>query len=103
MDNVWPIGTELGEGPVWFDDALWFVDIKAPAVHRYDPLTNAKRSWDAPQQVGFLYPARTGGFIAGLQSGLHRFDPSSGGFDLICAVDTDKPGNRLEDAAVDQA
>ena len=56
MDNVWPIGAELGEGPVWLGDYLWFVDIKAPAIHRYEPATGAKRSWDAPQQVGFLFP-----------------------------------------------
>jgi sugar lactone lactonase YvrE len=103
MDNVWPIGAELGEGPVWFDDALWFVDIKAPAIHRFEPATGAKRSWSAPQQVGFLFPARSGGFVAGLQSGLHRFDPDSGAFDLICEVDADKPGNRLNDGAVDLA
>jgi sugar lactone lactonase YvrE len=103
MENAWSIGAELGEGPVWFDDALWFVDIKAPAIHRLEPATEAKRSWNAPQQVGFLYPARSGGFIAGSQSGLHRFDPASGSFQLICEVDADKPGNRLNDAAVDPA
>ena len=101
MDNVWPIGAELGEGPVWFGDALWFVDIKAPAIHRFEPATGAKRSWKAPQQVGFLFPARSGGFVAGLQSGLHRFDPERGTFDLICEVDADKPENRLNDGAVD--
>jgi sugar lactone lactonase YvrE len=103
MDNVWSIGAELGEGPVWFGDALWFVDIKAPAIHRFEPATGAKRSWRSPQQVGFLYPTCSGGFVAGLQSGLHRFDPDSGRFDLICEVDADKPGNRLNDGAVDPA
>ena len=81
MENVWSIGAELGEGPVWADDALWFVDIKAPAIHRYVPATGSTQSWQAPQQVGFLYPARSGGFVAGLQSGLHRFDPAQGGFE----------------------
>jgi sugar lactone lactonase YvrE len=103
MENVWPIGAELGEGPVWCNGALWFVDIKAPAIHRFEPATGAKRSWQAPQQVGFLYPARSGGFVAGLQSGLHRFDPGTGAFDRICEVDADKPGNRLNDGAVDPA
>ena len=103
MDNVWPIGAELGEGPVWTGDALWFVDIKAPAVHRFDPVSGDKRSWAAPEQVGFLFPARSGGFVAGLQSGLHRFDPVGGSFELICEVDADKPGNRLNDGAVDSA
>lgn len=96
---------ELGEGPVWDprDRALWFVDIKQKKVHRYDPATHEQRSWDAPEFVCFLLPASSGGFVAGLKSGLFKFDPESGGFDRIVSVETDKPDNRLNDGAVDAA
>jgi sugar lactone lactonase YvrE len=96
---VWPIEAELGEGPVWTDGALWFVDIKKQAIHR---LAGEERtSWAAPEQIGFLHPAEGGGFVAGLQSGLHQFDPGSGAFTLIVPVEPDLPGNRLNDGAVD--
>lgn len=98
---VWDAAAELGEGPVWVGDALWFVDIKKRRIHRFRPESGEQRVWDAPEQVGFLFPARSGGFIAGLQSGLYRFDPDDGGFDLIARVDAHVPGNRLNDGTVD--
>jgi D-xylonolactonase len=102
---VWEVAAELGEGPVWDqrDSRLWFTDIKRQKVHRYDPATGDRRSWDAPEQVGFILPAESGGFIAGLQSGLHRFDPESGRFDLLLEVEPDRPTNRLNDGVVDPA
>lgn len=100
-EAVWDLAADLGEGPVWVDGALWFTDIKQHRVHRFDPATGDKRSWQAPEQVGFVLPARSGGFIAGLQSGLHRFDPDRGEFSLLAEVEPDRPGNRLNDGTVD--
>lgn len=102
---VWELKAELGEGPVWVerDDALWFVDIKKRQVHRYEPATHAKASWSAPQQVGFIVPAEGGGFVAGLQTGLYRFEPATGHFELIVEVEPDLPNNRLNDGVVDPA
>ena len=102
---AWELAAELGEGPVWVqrDRALWFVDIKKHQVHRYDPQTGDRQSWTAPEQVGFILPAERGGFIAGLQSGLHHFDEGTGAFELIVPVDPDKPDNRLNDGVVDPA
>lgn len=100
--NVWSLGATLGEGPVWDarDAALWFVDIKQHRVHRFDPVSGETRSFDAPGQVGWVLPAADGGFLAGLQTGLHRFDPESGAFTLLTGVEPDRPGNRLNDATV---
>jgi len=101
--NVWNLAAELGEGPVWVerDSALWFVDIKKHQVHRYDPASGDERSFSAPEQVGFVLPAECGGFVAGLQSGLHHFDEASGAFELIVEVEPDLPTNRLNDGVVD--
>jgi D-xylonolactonase len=100
---AWKLAAELGEGPVWVerDEALWFVDIKKFEIHRFDPAKKERRSWTAPEQVGFIFPAHGGGFVAGLQSGLFHFDESSGAFELITKVEPDLPGNRLNDGVVD--
>lgn len=100
---VWDLAAELGEGTVWAqrDHALWFVDIKKHEIHRFDPATGERRSWTAPEQVGFVFPAERGGFVAGLQSGLYHFDDASGAFELIVEVETDLPNNRLNDGTVD--
>jgi sugar lactone lactonase YvrE len=102
---AWDVGAELGEGPVWVerDQALSFTDIKRQKVHRLDPASGDRSSWDAPEQIGFVLPARSGGFVAGLQSGLYRFDPDRGSFDLLAEVEPDLPDNRLNDGVVDPA
>lgn len=101
----WDLGADLGEGPLWDsrDGALWFTDIKQRKVHRFDPRTGEKASWDSPDLVGFVVPARSGGFIAGLGDGLYRFDPSTGEFELVVEVEADRPGNRPNDGVVDCA
>lgn len=99
--SVWDIGAELGEGPVWVDGALWFTDIKRRHIHRFEPATGGRRSWEAPEQVGFILPAEGGGFVAGLESGLYRFDAGDGRFEPILEVEPDRPGNRLNDGVVD--
>ncbi len=101
--NVRPvakIGAILGEGPIW-DSArsvLRFVDIKGRAAFAFDPATGALTRHDAPGQTGWLLPADDGGWIAGLQDGLHRYDPVSGAFSAHRAVPGEPDRNRLNDA-----
>jgi sugar lactone lactonase YvrE len=83
------------------DEALWFVDIKKQQIHRYEPRTASKQSWNAPEQVGFILPAEGGGFVAGLQSGLYRFDETSGDFELLARVEPQLSTNRLNDGMTD--
>jgi sugar lactone lactonase YvrE len=102
-ESIWALGAELGEGSVWVarDKALWFADIKGKRVHRFDPASGAKRSWDAPDQVGFVLPKVSGGFITGLKSGLHHFDPADGSFRMLVDPEPQHPNNRLNDGTVD--
>ncbi len=101
-DHVHAVQAILGEGPVWLPHAraLWFTDIKARRLHRYDPEAGALRSWDAPDQPGWVLPADDRSLVAGLQSGLHRFDPEGGLFAALHDPEPHLPGNRLNDAAV---
>lgn len=101
--SIWNVAAELGEGPVWVlrDRALWFTDIKKRKIHRFDPVSDGRQTWVAPEQVGFVLPAEGGGFVAGLMSGLHRFDESTGRFTLISEVEPERPNNRLNDGVVD--
>ena len=101
VTSAWDVETTLGEGPVWVDGALWFVDIKKQKIHRYGPEYGSKQSWACPEQVGFLLPEAGGAFVAGLQSGLYRFEPDDGSFSLIAEVEPELPGNRLNDGVVD--
>lgn len=95
------VGAELGEGPVWIDGALWFVDIKGRHIYRHRPEAGETDRWDAPEMVGWVLPSHKGDLIVGLQSGPHRFSPDTGTFTMIDAVDAHLPANRLNDAAID--
>ncbi len=100
---IWPIAAELGEGPAWSapDRALWFVDIKGRWIHRFDPAKGGRRSWPAPDQVSFILPEAGGCLVAGLPGRIVRFDPVTGAFATLIAVETEPPGNRLNDACLD--
>ena len=103
VDCVWALSALLGEGPVWSaaENCLWFVDIKQCKIHRFDPSTRSARSWDTPAQPGFIAPRAAGGFIAGLKTGLHRFDHEHGSFELLETIEDPALDNRLNDGHVD--
>ena len=100
---VWPVSCELGEGPVWVarDAALWFVDIEAPALHRFDPVTGTRFSWTPPCRIGSIAPRAAGGFIAGTEHGFALLDPIAGSFELLEHPETHLPTNRFNDGKVD--
>jgi sugar lactone lactonase YvrE len=78
---------------------VWFVDIKNHRLWQFDPATGAMRDWQAPGQIGWVIPASGGTLLAGLQDGLHSFDPDSGAFTHLAHVPGEPEGNRLNDAA----
>jgi len=101
-EHVCSVGAELGEGPVWVerDSALWSVDIKGRSVRRYDPSTGDQDAWQARSNPGFVLPVSGSGFLVGMKSGLHTFDPRTGAFTLLRVVEPNAPENRLNDGTV---
>ena len=102
---LWPLGAELGEGPLWMAEAgqLWFVDILGRQVHRCAADGEDRRSWAMPQRVGFVLPlaAGSGEFVVGLQGGLQRFKPATGELTPLLDVERHQPHNRINDGHVD--
>jgi len=100
---VWPGPAILGEGPVWRpeESALYFVDIKAPCVHRYDPANGATKTYPMPASIGCLLPRARGGFIGAFQNGLAFVDLEAGTVEPIVDPEADRPGNRFNDGKID--
>ena len=76
---VWEIRSELGEGPIWWNDSLYWVDINAPRLHVYTPATNGRQSFVLDEMTGTVVPRVSGGLILAQESGLCFFDPESEG------------------------
>lgn len=95
-----PLG--VGEGPLWnaAENALYFVDILAPALFRLDPATRALTRWDMPSAIGSFGLCRDGRAIVALRDGIHFFDFASGDLELVAHPEADRPGNRLNDGKV---
>lgn len=94
----------LGEGPTWSarDDALYWVDIKAPRVNRLSLADGTVRTWDMPEPIGWLVERRDApGFIAGFKSGFARIllDPLT--IEIFGDPEPDLPNTRLNDAKAD--
>ncbi len=100
---VWPAGALLGEGAFWDerDRAVYWVDIKAPAVHRYTPASGEKRSWAMPEMIGCIARRASGGFVAAFKSGFAFLDLDSGKIEPIGNPEPDLPDNRFNDGNCD--
>ncbi|MBL6946573.1 MAG: SMP-30/gluconolactonase/LRE family protein [Rhodospirillales bacterium] len=100
---VWDLGAVLGEGPVWVaaEGAVYFVDIKQTAVHRYTPATSATETWRLGQQICSVTPRNQGGFIVTTRHGFAFLNLSSGEVDEIAETEVGKPDNRFNDAKAD--
>jgi xylono-1,5-lactonase len=97
---AWPVAAQLGEGPLWLGDALWFCDIEGCALHRYTPATGARDRFPMPGRASFVVPAVGGGLLVGTELTLRRVGIDGAPGDVVASVGG--PDNcRTNDAVVD--
>jgi len=105
MDRFTPaidIALGIGESPLWDDrrQALWFVDILAPAIFLLDPAGGTPARFAMPDLVTSLGLCADGRLVVALRSGVHLFDPVGGALDFLVHPEPDRPMNRLNDGKV---
>jgi sugar lactone lactonase YvrE len=61
----------LGECPVWSaaEGVLYWVDIDAPALNRFDPATGRNTAMPMPSSIGCFAIRSSGGFVVALRDG----------------------------------
>lgn len=93
---------QLGESPVWSaeEQALYWVDILSPALHRLDVRRGACRSWKMPAAIGSFGLREKGGAVLSLRNGFHRFDFDSGRLEFIIDPEAHMQGTRFNDGKV---
>jgi sugar lactone lactonase YvrE len=93
---------ELGECPVWSvpEQALYWIDIRAPALHRLDPAAGASRTWPMPSRIGSFGLRESGtGAVVALVDGFHLLDFDTGGLEFLVGPEQ-VPGTRFNDGKV---
>lgn len=94
----------LGEGAVWCDrgQRLYWVDIQAPALHRFDPITGHDESWPMPELIGCLALGPERRVVVALASGLAWFDPDTSELQRFLPIEANQPETRLNDGRCDR-
>jgi L-arabinonolactonase len=97
-------GALVGEGPVWSveERALYWVDVPAGTVHRFEPGTGATRSWQLPAEVGCIALRSSGGAIAALRTGLCLVDFETGEVEALFDPEAHQPRTRFNDGKCDR-
>jgi len=105
MSVALDVRAELGECPLWSgeEQALYFVDIKGRALHRYRPETGEHDVMAMPEEIGCIGFRKGGGFIAGFRSGLWLLDAGGNREAKLADNPEDQRRSRFNDGRVDPA
>lgn len=95
---------QTGESPTWSfaEQALYWVDIQQPALHRFDPASGQDHHWMMPDEIGCFALRQDGsGAIVGLRNGLHALSFATGKVALLASPPFDPEKFRFNEGGCD--
>lgn len=97
-------GNTLGETATWSvrEQAVYWVDIRDSALHRYQHGSGLHQSWPMPELCGAVVPAPNGVVLA-LRRSLVHLDTASSRLTPLCEVEPAVLDNRLNEAKCDRS
>lgn len=103
FECVLDIQASLGECPTWSVDeqSLYWVDINAPTLNRFDPLTGRNIAWPMPEAIGCFALRERGGFVAALRNGIWLVAPDGKLERQVAAAPYDPANHRFNDGRAD--
>ncbi len=95
----------IGESPLWVppENALYWADIKAPALHRLSLSSGESKTWKLPADLGGYALDGHGRALAALRNGLQWLDLNTGALSLIAPPPFDSKIIRFNESACDSA
>jgi sugar lactone lactonase YvrE len=80
IETVLDVHATIGESATWVAEerVLYWIDVKAPALHRYCPDDKSTRSWPMTSDIGGFALTGDGSAVVALRQGLFRLDLDSG-------------------------
>jgi sugar lactone lactonase YvrE len=103
FELVLNVQCQLGESPVWLpaSGVLVFVDTTGRRLYRFDPRMRSVTDVAVDEDVGCVAPAREGGYVAGLRSGIWLLDESGAKRRRLAENPENLATNRFNDGRVD--
>ena len=94
--------SKWGEGPIYWDNHLLYVDIEGHSLIRLNPETQKEEIWEMGERIGTVVPTLNEDFICAGDSGVYRFNPSNGQKTNLADPEAKKrPDNRFNDGKCD--
>lgn len=94
--------SKWGEGPIWWQDKLIYVDIEGHALVELEPESGAEKVYPIDERIGTVVPRASGGYLCAGDSGIYIFDPETGQKTILADPEADKrPDNRFNDGKCD--
>jgi len=94
----------LGESPVWSaaEQALYWVDIIAPSLNRFDPASGRNVAMPMPESIGCFALRERGGYIVALRSGIWLARADGSLERQVAAAPYDRSHHRFNDGRCDR-
>jgi sugar lactone lactonase YvrE len=98
---------QVGESPVWRarEEALYWVDIPAKRIHRWNAVGGQRRSWKTPEPVACIAFSESGRLVAGMETGVFSvqlLDDGRVAAERLAAPRFAMPGMRFNDGRCDR-
>ena len=105
VDVVVNTGAVIGESPTWVaaERALYWIDVKAPALHRYATATGEHLRWPVTSDLGAFCLTHDGAAIVALRQGIHRLELHDGTLELLTPAPFETQLFRFNEGACDSA
>ncbi|MDI5929672.1 SMP-30/gluconolactonase/LRE family protein [Rhizobium leguminosarum] len=97
-------GSRIGESVQWCerDKALFWTDVDAGTLHRWQPSTGSQKAWKLPEPLAsFAFCEQEDRMLLGLASGIALFDLRDASLGPISRVEEDQPTTRINDGRCD--
>ncbi len=107
VDLILDAKNGVGESPVWVaaEQALYWVDIPARLLNRWDVTTLQTSNWKAPEMLACMAPRASGGWVAGMETGVFSLTTMPDGTlttSRLASVTHAQPGMRFNDGRCDR-
>ena len=102
ISTVGTRSSKWGEGPIYWKDHLFYVDIEGHCLICLNPETQKEEFWEIGERIGTVVPTQTDDLLCAGDSGIYRLDPSSNQKTNLADPEANKrPENRFNDGKCD--